>query len=94
MLPPDEPGTAGAAGPHLLVADESALPAALAVLAGALALDAVRTATDLDTPAYVWAAGEARLPTGVRRHLVAGRGLPSNKIAFIGYWRHGRSSPG
>ena len=61
---------------------------------GALALDAVRTTADLAAPAYVWAAGESKLATGVRRHLVGDRGIPRSDIAFIGYWRHGRSSPG
>jgi NADPH-dependent ferric siderophore reductase len=30
----------------------------------------------------------------VRRHLTGDRGIPKADIAFIGYWRHGRSSPG
>jgi NADPH-dependent ferric siderophore reductase len=122
---------------QLLVGDESALPAILAILAtapatltgdaflevpetadirddvagppgvrlhwlsrdgsgsrpGALALDAVRSTAGL-SPAYTWVAGEAKLATGVRRHLVGERGLARSGIAFIGYWRHGRSSPG
>ena len=61
---------------------------------GALALDAVRTTTGLAAPAYTWVAGEAKLATGVRRHLVGERGVAKSGIAFIGYWRHGRSSPG
>jgi NADPH-dependent ferric siderophore reductase len=61
---------------------------------GALALDAVRTTADLGAPAYTWVAGESRLATGVRRHLTGDRGIPKADIAFIGYWRHGRSSPG
>lgn len=60
---------------------------------GALALAAVREA-DLGTPGYTWVAGESRLATGVRRHLVNDRGIAKAAIAFIGYWRHGRSSPG
>ncbi|MFI0237729.1 siderophore-interacting protein [Streptomyces sp. NPDC016845] len=43
---------------------------------------------------YVWVAGEARLATGVRRHLVRDRAVPKSDIAFHGYWRHGRSSLG
>jgi NADPH-dependent ferric siderophore reductase len=122
----------------LLVGDESALPAVLAILAtvpaastgdvflevpetadirsgiacppgvrvhwlprdgagavpGVLALDAVRTAGDLAAPAYAWVAGEARLATGIRRHLVGDRGMARSDVAFIGYWRHGRASPG
>jgi NADPH-dependent ferric siderophore reductase len=130
-LPPED------ADRQLLVGDESALPAILAILEaapptltgdvfvevpetadirtgiacppgvrvrwlprdgagsipGALALDAVRGAPGL-SPAYTWVAGEAKLATGVRRHLVGDRGLAKSGIAFIGYWRHGRSSPG
>lgn len=125
------------AGPQLLVGEESALPAVLAILErspatltgevflevplgedvraevrrppgvrvtwlprgkaggapGSLALDAVRQAA-LPSPSYTWAAGEAKLPTGVRRHLVNERGVPKSDIAFIGYWRVGRSAPG
>ena len=61
---------------------------------GMLALEAVKGAALPPGPFYTWAAGEARLPTGVRRHLVTDRGVPKSDIAFIGYWRHGRSSPG
>ncbi|WP_405665628.1 siderophore-interacting protein [Streptomyces sp. NBC_01166] len=131
-LPP-----ADAAG-QLLVADESAVPAVLAILEGApaslvaevflevpetadiredveapegvrvhwlardgsdgppgrLALDAVKAATLPSGRSYTWAAGESGLVTGVRRHLVRDRGVPRSDIAFHGYWRHGRSSPG
>ncbi|MEA5360058.1 siderophore-interacting protein [Amycolatopsis sp., V23-08] len=121
---------------QLLAADESALPAALAILEnaaadlvaevflevpskadireveapsgvkvhwlprdragrpGALALQAVRDADLRSGSAYAWIAGEAALATGVRRHLVRDRGWPRPDIAFLGYWRHGRSSPG
>jgi NADPH-dependent ferric siderophore reductase len=60
---------------------------------GTLALAAVREA-DLKPPDYTWVAGESRLATGVRRHLVNERGIAKPAIAFVGYWRHGRSSPG
>jgi NADPH-dependent ferric siderophore reductase len=60
---------------------------------GLTALAAVREA-NLKTPDYTWAAGESRLATGVRRYLVNDRGIAKAAIAFIGYWRHGRSSPG
>ncbi|WP_219471108.1 siderophore-interacting protein [Nonomuraea rhizosphaerae] len=131
-LPPD------GADRQLLVADESALPAVLAILSaapaaltgnvflevprtadirpgitcpagvevkwlprdgagtipGELALEAVRNTPDLGAPSYAWVAGEAKLATGVRRHLVSERRVEKKDIAFIGYWRHGRSSPG
>ena len=127
----------GGAGRQLLVADESAVPAALAILEaapptligdaflevplradvradvsrprgvrvhwlsrevpgtipGGPALDAVRAAS-FAAPDYTWVAGESRLATGVRRHLVGDRGVPKSDIAFYGYWRHGRSSIG
>ncbi|MFC7304319.1 siderophore-interacting protein [Streptomyces monticola] len=62
---------------------------------GTRALAAVKAA-DLPTgrPFYTWAAGEAALPTGIRRHLVREHQVPKSDIAFIGYWRHGRPSPG
>ncbi|MDI9933647.1 siderophore-interacting protein [Rhodococcus sp. IEGM 1354] len=43
---------------------------------------------------YTWVAGEHKLPTGLRRHLVNDRGTPKSDITFGGYWRHGKSSPG
>ena len=58
------------------------------------ALDAVRDATLPDGPFYTWIAGESRLATSVRRHLVNDRGVPKRDISFVGYWRLGRSSPG
>ncbi|HWS36515.1 MAG TPA: siderophore-interacting protein [Actinoplanes sp.] len=61
---------------------------------GVLALDAVREATLPDGPFYTWVAGESRLATSVRRHLVNERGVPKRDIAFIGYWRQGLSVPG
>ncbi|MFI6743553.1 siderophore-interacting protein [Nonomuraea sp. NPDC050451] len=123
---------------HLLVGDESALPAILAILEhapaslvaevflevpetadirtdvahpqgvrihwlprdgtattpGELALETVKRAALPAGRFYTWVAGESRLPTGLRRHLVNDRGTPRGDIAFIGYWRHGRSSPG
>ncbi|WP_338892188.1 siderophore-interacting protein [Rhodococcus sovatensis] len=43
---------------------------------------------------YTWVAGEHKLPTGLRRHLVNERGIPKSDITFGGYWRDGKSSPG
>ncbi|MGC5012821.1 siderophore-interacting protein [Streptosporangium sp. DT93] len=63
-------------------------------LPGTLALEAVRRSPLRPGRFYTWVAGEARLPTGLRRHLVNDRGVPKSDIAFLGYWRHGRSSPG
>ncbi|MEV1025720.1 siderophore-interacting protein [Streptomyces sp. NPDC050264] len=61
---------------------------------GRLALDAVKDAALPPGLSYTWAAGESGLATGVRRHLVRDRGVAKADIAFFGYWRHGRSSPG
>ena len=43
---------------------------------------------------YAFAVGESSLATGARRHLVNERGVPRTHVDFVGYWRHGRSSPG
>lgn len=64
-----------------------------ATVPGSLLLDTVRAA-GLPAPDYAWVAGEAKLATGVRRHLVNELGVPKAGIAFFGYWRHGRSSIG
>ncbi|RDG38767.1 siderophore-interacting protein [Streptomyces corynorhini] len=61
---------------------------------GALALEAVRESSPRPGRSYTWVAGESALATGVRRHLVRDRGVPKADVAFYGYWRHGRSSPG
>ncbi|WP_406152093.1 siderophore-interacting protein [Streptomyces sp. NBC_01012] len=61
---------------------------------GARALEAVRQASLPAGPFYTWVAGESRLATSVRRHLVNDRGVPKRDISFVGYWRLGRSSPG
>ncbi|MFF4472188.1 siderophore-interacting protein [Streptomyces sp. NPDC001599] len=61
---------------------------------GTLALEAVRQAELPEGPLYAWVAGESRLATGVRRHLVGDRGVPKRDVSFYGYWRLGRSTPG
>ncbi|WP_089155923.1 siderophore-interacting protein [Micromonospora sp. NBS 11-29] len=40
---------------------------------------------------YAWLAGEAAVIRGLRRHLVAERGLDRRAVAFMGYWRAGRA---
>ncbi|WP_246645646.1 siderophore-interacting protein [Nonomuraea ceibae] len=42
-------------------------------------------------PLYAWLAGEAGVIKGLRRHLVADRGMDRRAVAFMGYWREGRS---
>lgn len=61
---------------------------------GTLALEALRGAMLPSGRFYTWVAGESRLATSVRRHLVEDRGVPKRDISFIGYWRLGRSTPG
>jgi NADPH-dependent ferric siderophore reductase len=122
---------------QLLVADESAVPAVLAILdhapddlradvylevpdsadirpldskpgvklhwlardgssevPGLLALTTVKTADLPEGPLYTWVAGESGLVTGLRRHLVQDRRIPKSDVTFLGYWRHGKASPG
>ncbi|AMB57917.1 siderophore-interacting protein [Microterricola viridarii] len=40
---------------------------------------------------YAWMAGEAGAITGLRRHLVRERGVDRKQVAFMGYWKLGRS---
>ncbi|PRY39695.1 siderophore-interacting protein [Umezawaea tangerina] len=61
---------------------------------GSLVLEAVRRAVLPPGPVYAWVAGESRLATSVRRHLVGDRAVPKADISFAGYWRHGWSAPG
>ena len=41
---------------------------------------------------YAWLAGEAAMVKGLRRHLVQERGIDRRAVAFMGYWRDGKSS--
>ncbi|MFE2378805.1 siderophore-interacting protein [Streptomyces sp. NPDC059398] len=65
-----------------------------AIRPGSRALEAVLTAQLPSVPLYAWVAGESRLATGVRRHLVNDRGVPKRDVSFAGYWRMGWSTPG
>ncbi|WP_439937429.1 siderophore-interacting protein [Nocardia sp. N13] len=38
---------------------------------------------------YAWIAGESRMVTGLRRHLVNQLGFDRSQVAFMGYWRRG-----
>ena len=40
---------------------------------------------------YAWIAGEAGSVKLLRRHLVSEVGVARTNVAFMGYWRHGRS---
>ncbi len=61
---------------------------------GTVVLEAVRRAVMPPGGVCAWVAGESRLATSVRRHLVNDRGVPKADISFAGYWRHGWSAPG
>ena len=43
---------------------------------------------------YAWIAGESKVVTGLRRHLVRERGVDRGQVAFMGYWREGVSMRG
>ncbi|WP_430785660.1 siderophore-interacting protein [Actinoplanes sp. G11-F43] len=38
---------------------------------------------------YVWIAGESGSVTRIRQHLTRDRGVPKDRIAFLGYWKLG-----
>jgi NADPH-dependent ferric siderophore reductase len=40
---------------------------------------------------YAWIAGESKVVTGLRRHLVRDLGIDRRQVAFMGYWRRGVS---
>jgi NADPH-dependent ferric siderophore reductase len=61
---------------------------------GAVLPEVVRRAAMPPGRVYAWVAGESRLATSVRRHLVNDRSVPKADISFAGYWRHGWSAPG
>ncbi|MHA7293340.1 siderophore-interacting protein [Arthrobacter sp. HLT1-21] len=42
-------------------------------------------------PFYAWIAGEAAMVRGLRRYLVRDVGIDRKRVAFMGYWRSGRS---
>ncbi|MCM6774918.1 siderophore-interacting protein [Nocardia sp. CDC159] len=59
---------------------------------GSVAQEAVRTAELPAQGVYGFVAGEQKLASGVRRHLVDERGIPKADVTFTGYWRVGRSA--
>ncbi|WP_066042594.1 siderophore-interacting protein [Herbiconiux solani] len=85
--------------------DDAAAPVTFssAASAGPVALDDVDVDHDMlwevpeedpeaaGTPLYAWLAGEAGVIKLLRRHLVAERGIDRRSVAFMGYWRHGKS---
>ncbi len=56
---------------------------------GAAALEALRGLPAWDEPVSAFVAGEQKLATGGRRHLVADRGVAKSAVDFCGYWRAG-----
>ncbi|MBF6333719.1 siderophore-interacting protein [Nocardia transvalensis] len=58
---------------------------------GSLALEAVRAAELPTQGVYAFVAGEQKLASGLRRHLVNDRAIPKADVTFTGYWRVGRA---
>ena len=54
---------------------------------GALALETVSAAALPQAPCYAFVAGQNKLATGLRRHLVHDRKVPKSHVTFTGYWR-------
>ncbi|MFK4730566.1 siderophore-interacting protein [Agromyces mediolanus] len=54
---------------------------------GAAALEALRELPPFVGAVSAFAAGESKLATGARRHLVNDRGVPKANVDFCGYWR-------
>ena len=54
---------------------------------GAQALDTVRAAQLRDGRMYAFVAGEQKLASGIRRHLINDRKVPKHDVTFTGYWR-------
>lgn len=53
------------------------------------ALEAAAREVDVADVEYVWLAGESGAVTRIRRHLTAERGLPKERVSFLGYWKLG-----
>ncbi len=47
--------------------------------------------TESTSDFYAWLAGEASVIKGLRRHLVTETGVDRKRVAFMGYWRMGKS---
>jgi NADPH-dependent ferric siderophore reductase len=75
-------------------ADDPALGEVPGRAALAFVRDAVRGAGLPAGDGYALVAGEQALAAGVRRHLVNDRQWPKAHVDFVGYWRHGKASPG
>lgn len=99
-------GRDGAAhGSRLIPAVRAVAPHTLAgASACAVALDDPDVDTELlwevpepsvspDSDGYAWLAGEAGVIKTLRRHLVTDLGIDRRSVAFMGYWRQGRSEP-
>ena len=54
---------------------------------GRSALEHLHDLTLPEGTVHAFAAGESKLATGTRRHLVNERGVPKGDITFCGYWR-------
>ncbi len=61
------------------------------VTPGSLILSELSTLSRPVGPVTAWIAGESRMTTGARRHLVNSLGISKSAICFHGYFRHGRA---
>ena len=77
--------------PRLEAASVSWHPRRAGTAPGSALAEAV-AATDLPDGTYAWIAGEATAVQRVRRLLFEDRGLPRNRAAVRGYWKHGRTA--
>lgn len=59
---------------------------------GTVALPLLRELTFPTDRTYAFAVGESAVATGVRRHLVAERGVPKQNVTFCGYWKLGKAA--
>ncbi|ROS74341.1 siderophore-interacting protein [Cellulomonas sp. PhB143] len=82
---------------ELSAASSGALPAALEdvdvdqALLWEVPLDEAGIPLVQDTVLYAWLAGEAGVIKTLRRYLVGELGVDRRAVAFMGYWRQGRS---
>ncbi|MFD6055487.1 siderophore-interacting protein [Agromyces sp. NPDC060279] len=95
-LPREARGHAIVEVPELADAQDSTAPEGVALHwvarrpgepVGAAALAVLRELPPFGAAVSAFAAGESKLATGARRHLVGERGVPKANVDFCGYWR-------
>lgn len=95
-LPRDAVGTAIIEVPDIADSQDVSAPSGVSVqwivrdrgeTPGQTALTALRELPRPEGSVDAFAAGESKLATGARRHLVTSWGVPKANVAFCGYWR-------